>query len=337
MERRKNKVTITDVAEACGVSIKTVSRVINNSQNVSEKTKNKVNLAIEELGYKTNILARGLKGNNTGVIMVMIDRHEEEHLSTWHTLMLKYLFTYARKRGLKVVMSPSSANNFTYDDTDGYYLLENGLVDGVIFLEHVPNDPRCAVLKQKGIPFVLFGETDDETVWSVSLDNYNVGYKGGHYLACRGYKDIWMLLGNLKYNSNEERARGFEEAVSEEKCQYNIVPNITTMELAYRTAKHVLETEKTDAFFVSGDERAVGVYRAIYESGKRIPEDVAVLGIDNIPIGNYMHPRLSTIDQDFDIMAKECINLLARQIDGEKIGLKKKITFMASVVEREST
>lgn len=337
MIKKAAKVTITDVAEACGVSIKTVSRVINNSENVSEKTRNKVNRAIEELGYKTNILARGLKGNNTGVIMVITDRHEEEHLSAWHTLMLRFLFSYARKRDMKVILSPSSATNYTTDDADGYYLLEHGMVDGVIFLEHVPNDPRCQDLKEKGIPFVLFGETDDESVWSISMDNFNAGFKGGHYLASRGYRNIWMLVGDLRFNSNEERARGFEDAMNDAGCSYNIRDKVTNQELAYRVAKDILESNKVDAFFISGDERAPGIYRAIYEKGLRIPDDVAVLGIDNIPLGNYMQPRLSTIDQDFDIMAKGCIDFLMRQINGEDLGIKKKVTFLPSIVERDST
>ncbi|MDO4473612.1 MAG: LacI family DNA-binding transcriptional regulator [Eubacteriales bacterium] len=337
MEQKKSKVTITDVANACGLSIKTVSRVINNSENVSVRTRNIVNQAIQDLGYKTNILARGLRGNKTNVIMIMTDRHEEEHLSSWHTLMLKYLFSYARKRHLKVIMAPSSATNFISDETDGYYMLDNGLVDGVIFLEHVPNDPRCEFLKENGIPFVLFGETEDDTVWSVSLDNYQVGFKGGRYLTGRGYRDIVFLLGDPKFNSNGERARGFLDAANETKGNYRVRYGISTVDLAYRTAKDILENESVDAFFVSGDERAIGVYRAIQEAGYQIPKDIAVLGIDNIPIGNYLHPRISTVDQDFDVMARECVSLLAKQINGEDIGMKRKVTYMSSVVEREST
>lgn len=337
MEQKKTRVTITDVANACGVSIKTVSRVINNSQNVSPRTRNAVNQAIQELGYKTNILARGFRGNKTDVIMIMTDRHEEEHLSSWHTLMLKYLFSYARKRHLKAIMSPSSVTNYISDETDGYYLLDNGLVDGVIFLEHVPHDPRFEFLKDNGIPFVLFGETEDDSVWSVSVDNYQVGYKGGRYLTGRGYREIVFLLGDSKFNSNGERARGFLDAANEMEGNYRVRYGASTVDAAYRAAKELLENEKIDAFFVSGDERAIGVYRAIQEAGYQIPKDIAVLGIDNIPIGNYLHPRISTVDQDFDMMARECVSLLVKQINGEDIGMKRQVTYMTSVVEREST
>lgn len=337
MEKRNTKITIKDVAEACGVSIKTVSRVLNGNDNVSDKTKLKVENAIRELGYQMNILARGLKGNRTNVIMVFTERHDEEHLSAWHVVMLKYLFKYAKERELKVMLSPSSGDKFMSDDTDGYYLLENGLADGVILLEHVYNDLRCKFLQERNIPFVMFGEIDDDDICSVSLDNYHVGFKGGKYLVSRGYKNIELLVGEERFNSNRRRARGFLDATKEEKGNFNVRYGANTVDKAYRIAKTILDYENPDAFFVSGDERATGVYRAISEAGYRIPEDIAVLGVDNIPMSNYMHPRLSTVDQDFEAMAKECVELLVKQIEGEELGRRRTTTFLPSVVEREST
>lgn len=336
MEKMNAKITIKDVAEASGVSIKTVSRVINGSSSVSEKTKSKVNETIKELGYQMNVLARGLRGNKTNVIMVFTDRHEEEHLSSWHVVMLKYLFRYARKKDLKVIMSPSSSEKFASDETDGYYLLENGLADGVIMLEHMQNDKRCRFLKERNIPFVMFGETDDD-VCSVSLDNYHVGFKGGSYLINKGYRHIEFLVGESRFNANRGRSEGFSDATKNCNGIFNIRYGMNTVEKAYRMAQSILKSEKPDAFFVSGDERAVGVYRAISEAGYTIPEDIAVLGIDNIPLGNYLHPRISTIDQDFEAMARECVELLVKQINDEDIGKRKKIIFLPSLVEREST
>lgn len=337
MEQKRGKVTIVDVAEACGVSVKTVSRVLNSSENVSEGTKNQVMRVAKELGYKTNILAKALKGTKTGVIMVLTDRHDDEHLSVWHTLMLKNIFRYARKYELKVIMAPSNANRFISDETDGYYFLENGLVDGVIFLEHVPADPRCSFLKEKGIPFVLFGETSDESVWTVSLDNYQVGFKGGTYLAQKGYRHIEFFLGNARFNANIERQKGFLDSVSGIDGTFSVRTGVTTPDEAYRTAKELIKKEKIDAFFVSGDERAFGVYYAINEAGLKIPDDIAVLGIDNIPQGRFLYPRISTIDQDFDALAKECVSLLVSQMNGEDRGIRRNVKYLSSVIEREST
>lgn len=337
MDSKLGKVTIVDVAKACSVSVKTVSRVMNNSENVSPSTRNQVMRVAKELGYKTNILAKALKGNKTGVIMVLTDKHDDEHLSSWHTLMLKNIFRYARKHQLKVILAPSNANSFISDETDGYYFLENGLVDGVIFLEHVPDDPRCRFLKEKGIPFVLFGETNDESIWTVSLDNYQVGFKGATYLVQKGYKNIEFFLGDSKFNSNVERKKGFLDGVADAEGSFRVRTGVSTTDEAYRSAKDLIKKEKIDAFFVSGDERALGVYYAINEAGLKIPDDIAVLGIDNIPQGRYLYPRISTIDQDFEALAKECVTLLVNQISGADTGTRRNIKYLSSVIEREST
>lgn len=338
MRENNKKVTITDIAEMCGVSIKTVSRVMNGAESVSEKTRQKVEAAMKESGYQVNILARGLKGNKTNVIMVFTDRHEEEHLSSWHTVMLKYIFRYARERQMKVIMTPSSSDKFISDETDGYYLLANGLADGVILLEHAERDLRVKYLEEQHIPFVLFGEVeDDNKACSVSLDNYQVGYKGGTYLVGHGYKDVEFFIGDDKFNANRNRAKGFSDATKAHNGNYTVKYGANTLDKAYRMAAEALSKSKPDAFFVSGDERALGVYRAIYEAGYRIPEDIAVLGVDNIPMSNYLHPRLSTVDQDFESMAKDCVEKLKKMIDGDELKGGMSIKFLPSVIEREST
>ena len=126
-KKKSSNVTIVDVADMCGVSVKTVSRVVNQDSNVSERTRKKVLDAIKETGYQVNMFARGLKGQKTNIIMIFTDRHGEEHLSNWHTLMLKYLFRYAKESGMKVVMSPSNSTRCIDDDTDGFTLLANGM------------------------------------------------------------------------------------------------------------------------------------------------------------------------------------------------------------------
>lgn len=334
---KHDNITIVDIGKMCGVSTKTVSRVINEDKNVSDQTREKVLAAIKESGYQVNMFARALKGNPTGIIMIFTDRHDEEHLSSWHTLMLKYLFRTAKENGMKVVMAPSNSSECINDDTDGFTLLQNRMADGVILLENVLNDPRARYFKEHDIPFVMFGEPDDDTVHAVSLDNYQVGCLGGNYLVSCKYRNISLLIGEEKFLSTQNRVRGFEDAVRGKNGKYRIYRNINSIEKAYRKAKEIIAGESADAFFVSGDERAMGVYQAIYEAGLRIPEDIAVLGVDNIPIGNYYYPRISTIDQDFKGMAEECINRLVKLIRNEEIEGSKLVEFQPTLIEREST
>lgn len=333
-----NKVTITDIAKKCGVSIKTVSRVVNQSPDVSEATREKVLATMKEEGYQVNLLARGLKGSRTNIIIVFTDRHQEEHLSIWHNIMLKYLFQYAKDNGLKIVMSPSNSEKYLEDETDGFYLLSSGIADGAILLENVNKDARVEYLEKEKIPYVVFGEPEDSKIHSVSLDNYDVGLKGGNYLVDKGYKNIAFLLGEDKFLSTQLREKGFKDAITNHNIQHHICTGVDTIEKAYQKAHSIMKDTSVDAFFVSGDERAIGVYKAINEHKLRIPKDVAVLGIDNIPLGNYLYPPLSSVQQNFNQLAYECIHKLVLLINNQlSDDIPNKVIIPASIIEREST
>ncbi len=331
-------VRMADIANACGVSIKSVSRVLNNNPNVSPQMREKVMSTIKEQGYQVNILARGLKGNRTNIIVVFAERHHEEHLSIWHDMMLKHLFTYAKKRSMKIVLSPSNSAKFEEDETDGFYLIASGIADGAILLENVLQDARVDYFETHNVPYVVFGEPENPDIPSVSLDNYDVGYKGGCYLAKKGYEKIALFIGEEKFLSTQHRIQGFEAAMKEYERNYQIFSGVDTVKKAYEAAKEVLDREgRIQAFFVSGDERALGVYRAIYELGLSIPEDVAVLGIDNITLGEYYYPPISTIEQDFEILARCCIDYVIDKIENESFMDRKALRFPCKVIERKST
>lgn len=332
------KTTIVDIAKSCGVSMKTVSRVINNSPKVREETREKVYLAIKEQGYQINILAKGLKENRTNIIVVFADRHKEEHLSIWHSIMLKYLFSYAKECSMKMILSPSNSERFEKDETDGFYLIASGIADGAILLENTLNDPRVDYFEKHHVPFVVFGEAENPQIPSVSLDNFDIGYKGAVYLTEKGYDRIALFIGEERFRSTQLRILGFETAMKEKKAEYYIFTGIDTIEKAYRKSVQVLKECNIRVFFVSGDERAIGVYRGIYEHGYRIPEDIAVLGIDNIPLGEFLCPPISTVEQDFKTLARCCMDFVVSEItEGRQEGRQKVFKFPSRIMERQST
>ena len=332
------KATIIDVAKACGVSPKTVSRVINQSPAVTPATRDKVYAAMQETGFQVNLLAKGLKGSRTNIIVVFADRQKEEHLAAWHNVMLKHLFTYGRQRKLKIIFSPSSAERFATDETDGFYLITSGLADGAILLENVNRDSRIAYFEQHQVPYVVFGEADTDDIPSVSMDNFDAGYSGARYLCEKGYDTIAFLIGEKRFRSTQLRIAGFEQAMKNKSSRYHIYSEINTIEKAYLKAVEVLNEDPVRAFFVSGDERAQGVYRAIYEKGLRIPEDVAVLGLDNIPAGRFYFPPISTVGQNFEEMAKRCIDYLDLLVEnGWENTEHKKYSYPSELIVRSST
>lgn len=125
--------------------------------------------------------------------------------------------------------------------------------------------------------------------------------------------------------------------MKESNTDYEIFTGVDTTKKAYEEAKRVLEQHRdVKAFFVSGDERALGAYRAIYEKGLSIPEDIAVLGIDNITLGEYFYPPISTIEQDFELLAKQCIDYVISKIEDPETE-RRSLRFPGKVIERRST
>lgn len=332
--------SMKDIANLSGVSLKTVSRVLNNSDEVKESTRQKVMKIVEEYGYQKNIVAKSLKERKTNTIIVLIDRHKGDYWGIWHTIMLNKIMEKGKKRGYKVIISPSNAMNSFKEDTDGFPLLTSGLADGAVIFDNVRNDVRIDYLNKHSISYVVVGKNVDnnQSKW-VDLDNKSAGYVGGKYLIERKYHSICFLLGREEYIVSQERAKGFEEAALEYNIKdVNTIFGISTMNKAYEIVnKHLKENKIYRAYYVSGDERALGVYRAILENGYKIPEDIAVLGIDNIPICDYLYPSLSSINQPVDEFCEYILNMLIKQINGEEILTSNEIVLPYEMVVREST
>ena len=333
----KKKPTIVEIAKTCGVSIKTVSRVINHDSNVSPKTRERIEAVISDLGYQTNAFASGLRSGKSNIVLVFMDKNKEEYLSEWHSVMLGYLFRDAAQQGLNMIMSLSDSKYAITDNTDGFSVLTKGFADGAILLENVPGDSRIEYFQKHNIPFVLFGEPSSEDICSVSLDNYQIGFTGGLHLLEKGYRNIAFFVGERDYIATKRRIEGFRAATNNAEGVFEVFQDINSAETAYIQAKNLLAEKHYDAFFVAGDERAIGVYRAANELGYSIPKDIGVLGVNNIPACEYYLPQLTTIEQDFERMSRECMDLLIRQIRGEEVVGSRVIRFQPRIIEREST
>lgn len=332
------EMTMKDIADLSGVSLKTVSRVLNNKDNVKEETRQKVLNVTRQHGYQVNMLAKGLRQKKTNTLIFFIDKHKEKYWSIWHTQMLQQLFTHSKKMGYKIIVSPSSAAGHLSDETDGFHLLSSKMADGAIILDNVNNDVRIEFLNKNHIPYVLMGQTENKNVNWVDLDNYRAGYTGGEYLINKGYKNICFMLGQEQFHVNQLRADGFIEIAKKKNIGYSIVYEVDSMENAYKATKKIIKDNKFDAIFISGDERAIGVYRAINEASLSIPKDVAVLGIDNIPVSNYLYPSLSSLGQNCRVFAKEVMELLDTLINNSYKDINRQILIQNNgVTEREST
>lgn len=327
---------MTEIAKKSGVSLKTVSRVMNEPDKVSGETLEKVKRAMGEQGYEVNLLAKALKGKRTNIVVVFLDLHNGEYLNAWRNEMLRYLFKYAGEIGIKLVVSPSDSQKFKDDHTDGFYLIGNGIADGAILLEYVQNDKRVEYLQKKNVPLVILGQPKETEIHAVSLDNFDVGYQSARYAAQTRYEKVVLFTGKKEHHSPKLRADGFLKGMQEMNRAGEVYYDITNAEETYQRVKELIEKGKSDCFIVPGDDRVLGVYRAIYELNKKIPEDIGVFAMDDLPANQFLYPPLAALHHDFKGIARECIALLESQLGQEDEKKKKQIFFPSEIIERES-
>lgn len=338
-----NKLTISDISRMSGVSVRTVSRVINHDPNVKASTREHVQQIIAETGFEVNILARGLRARKTNTLIVFVAQHEDHYWGAFHNEILNRMFLEAKQRNYRLVISSSSAESYKEDVNDGFYMLKHGLADGAIMFDIMAGDPRTAYLRNKKIPFVIIGKDLDYSDTSyVDLDNRYAGYLGAEYLVRKGRQRVLLMVGYEQFNNNPDRAAGFmdyfqTDEAKQRQASGEVIFGVHSIRAAYEETIRILQAvNKPDAIFISGDERAIGIYRAIQEQGLRIPEDIAVLGIDNITMGAYYHPPLTTIDQPAASFVEHSFNILFKQLDniddrGQRILIPPTIIERASV------
>ncbi|MBA7545164.1 HTH-type transcriptional repressor PurR [subsurface metagenome] len=202
-------------------------------------------------------------------------------------------------------------------------------------------DRRVDYLVERKIPFVIVGRDNVyETTSFVNLDNVKAGYLGAEHLIKRGNRSIRFFLGDKNFTVNQDRAEGFIQAFNDYHIKSelrHIDYGIMNPEFAYEKMKNILEEEAPDALFVSGDQRAIGVYHAIQEKGLKIPQDIAVLGIDNIPLSEYYYPALTTISQSVRKMAEGAIEILNQLLKDSENHKSQRIIFQPKLIIRNST
>jgi len=333
--------TIKDIAKIANVSPRTVSRVVNEEEKVKKETRDKILKIIKSTGYDVNLIARSLRKKTTGILMVFVEKNAANYIGNFHNVFIRFLDSEANRLGYKLIVSKSSAYKVEENKNDGFYLLKNGFADGAIIFDTREIDRRIDYLVERKIPFVIVGRDNVyEATSFVNLDNVKAGYLGAEHLIKRGNRSIRFLLGDKNFTVNQDRAKGFIQAFNDYHIKSelrHIDYGIMNPEFAYEKMKNILEEEAPDALFVSGDQRAIGVYHAIQEKGLKIPQDIAVLGIDNIPLSEYYYPALTTISQSVRKMAEGAIEILNQLLKDSENHKSQRIIFQPKLIIRNST
>ena len=298
--------TIYDIAKLSGFSPKTVARVINNESNVAPATAAKINEIIRSIDYRPNEYAKNLKSKKTKVVLASINSPREFPLQ-WMQVMIERVSLLCQEKGITLFVE------YCYDMTslDKSILNTNaGFIDGVIVFYEVEDDPRIRILKERDIPFVVFERAYDKTVEYVGNANYEALYSLFSSLCRKGLGSATMLLRKPTL-VNTDRVNGAINAFRDngkDVGSINVVYDIAGADEAYAFTEEALGKGKLDELiFISGDERAFGVYRALTEKGIRIGEDVSIIGFDNIPSSRFLVPSLSTFAPDYQGLAESLI------------------------------
>ncbi|MFJ8865214.1 LacI family DNA-binding transcriptional regulator [Streptomyces sp. NPDC102473] len=328
---------LKDVAALAGVSVRTVSNVVSNAAAVAPATRARVMAAVEELGYRPNLAARNLRQGRTGLIGVVVP---EIH-SPYFGALAGLLIDAAQERGWTVLLERTGGR----PDLERRLLDGSGghQVDGMIISPWSTSPADLAALAG-GLPLVVLGELDpDGTIDHVALDNVGAAVDAVRHLVARGRRRIAAigLQSGLGHGTAELRAEGFRLGLREAGLSPVAEVEVADLHRAEgaRALRHLLELpEPPDAVFCFSDELALGALRVAAEQGVRVPEDLALMGFDDIEDGRFAAPSLTTVAPDREQIAERAVQCLTERVFGRLDTLPaRRVVVPHRVLGREST
>ena len=342
----KKQVRLIDIATKAGVSKVTVAKVLHktggSNARVSKETAEKIRGIAAEMKYIPNNAARQLSGKKNNIIGVVIDSFAPEI----HFKRLSLIELYAAEKGFKLMVGQAHNDTkriLSYARDFAAYRL-----DGVLCMAHsYPEDASAIVQEFNSLLKTVF-------IGAPASANFDVSYvqadirkgvlKAFNHLSERGCKNISLLLVEDKYanKSMSERESGFFEALKRnniplEKATIEKVSleKPLSPESLLPHLEYLVKTKKADAIIASNDTIAAMIIKCFAKMGIKVPEDVKIVGYDNIEISSLMMPSITTLDQNSHLIAKEAVNMLIDMINGSKI--KRKVIIDPSLIVREST
>jgi DNA-binding LacI/PurR family transcriptional regulator len=296
----KRRVTSRDVAQRAGVSRTTVSFVLNEVEGVriSKETRQRVLAAAKDLGYVPDATAQALVSRRTRIIGLVFSR-SYHHLASDAFLLqiVDGLLDVVRQHGIRLLLD--SVENL--DQKDSYLsLARTKRIDGIILSLPRTDDQELHALAEEGFPVVLIGRLPTERICSVDVDNCSASQTAVEYLISQGHKRIGCITNApTSFIAAADRLRGYRQALADAGLTYdqNLVRyGDFSPHSGYDAMSNLLqEANLPTAVFVASDVVAFGAMTAIQEHQLKIPDDIAVIGFDDVPLSRYMNPPLSTI------------------------------------------
>ena len=327
-------ITIKDVAKAANVSVATVSRVLNNKNNVSGEAVQAVNRAVEELGYSPNFLGRDLRKSETKRILALIGTTKQ----TFYSDVLQGMQDAAYKEGYDILIAT------TRDDPEHEMHLLNMLfsraVDGVVLLAPKIGSKVISDLAKRYRIAICLERLDINDVLCVTIDNERAGFDAVSYLIGKGRRRIGLITTTIRSQSSIDRENGYKRALAEAGIPFD--PELVfygdyDAETGTRGCEYLLSLEnRPDAIFSISDTISIAAMTYAVQHGITVGKDLLFFGFDNIAYSNMLLPRLSTVRQPCYMQGKTVIEKLIANMKAET---PDRSTYMLphSLILREST
>jgi LacI family repressor for deo operon, udp, cdd, tsx, nupC, and nupG len=332
----KKRVTIRDVAAAASVSYQTVSRVINDRPDVAIDTRLRVRRVIQELGYQPSAAARSLASRRTRTLGLIT----ADFSDYFFTQVIVGAEAEARRMDYFFILGSTERN--PSDEPEYLRLLAEREVDGILFArpstEH--DSEHVLSLIHRGVPLVTTNYyIPNEQLMVVDVDNVDGGRQAASALIEAGHREIAMIAGPPSWKSVQDRTRGCQQALAEANIPFE--PSLIEHgDWSYASGQDAVErllrgSARFTALFAQNDRMAIGAIHALRKAGRAVPEDIAIVGYDDIPVAAYCHPPLTTIHQPMAKVGQVATRLLIQIIENPDLE-RKEVLLKPRLVRRET-
>jgi LacI family transcriptional regulator len=333
--KKRRGVTIMDVARASGVSCATVSRVMSGYEFVRESTRTRVMEAVEHLGYVANLQARSLAGGRSLIIGLLVPNLDNGYVGTI-------------AQGIDQELERSNYDLILYTShhhpgKESFYVsaIANGLTEGMLLVAPQVPATYLDMLREQNFPYVLIDQADaTENSSVVEANNWQGAYEATSYLSQLGHTRIAFITGSLVVRSAVDRLRGYKAALADCDIPVRkelIIEGDYQQQTGYETTKNLLQSvdPPPTAIFASNDLSAFGAMDATRECGFRIPDDISIIGFDDIPQAALVYPKLTTVRQPLEQMGQVAGKMLLEQIE-DPSRPPQRVTLATQLVIRDS-
>ena len=332
------RITIKDVAEDTGLSIAAVSYVLNDKEGVRPETRELVLSAVERLGYVPNYTARGLASHKSRLIGVCSPQTEPGSKLMFDNPFYSKLFSSieyeCRQEGYHVIVSGTDA------DESFLKLAQQRSLDGMIIVGSYSKE-FYSDLKKANMPVVLVDTYQNpERFHEVKVDDRRGGYMATKYLIDRGHRDIAFISGALREQGvTQLRFDGYRQALEESGLSYQkrlVFPGVVSFQSGLDCAAKALDqASEITAMFCTADIIAMGAMKQVLQRGLKIPQDISIMGFDNLNLAEYTSPSITTVAQDIEMKGKLAVEIILEDIDN-RIAEPRCIELPLKIIERES-